>query len=291
MTKQEFQTRIKQGPLILDGATGSNLLKAGMPRGVCTEQWIAEHPQPLIRLQRTYVDAGSEIVYAPTFMANRISLSAHHLNQETERLNKTLVSLSKKAAGGQALVAGDMTTTGKLMQPMGEMPYDTLYNAYREQITFLAEAGVDLLVAETMLAADETIVILDAASSVCDLPVLCSLTMESDGSLFFGGTIYDAVEALEAAGADAVGLNCSVGPDQLVSVIAGIRERVSLPVIAKPNAGMPQITDTGEAVYSMGPEAFGKAMETLAQAGASLLGGCCGTDPEYIRAMRRHLGL
>lgn len=289
MTKKEFQKRMAQGPLILDGATGSNLLKAGMPRGTCSELWIAEHPEPLIKLQKAYIEAGSNVVYAPTFLANPISLGSHQLACETRRLNHELVRISRESAGGRALVAGDISTTGKLMEPMGDMSYDTLFEAYREQISCLAEAGVDLLVAETMMAADETMVVLDAAAEVCDLPVLCSLTMESDGSLFFGGTIYDAVETLEAVGADAVGCNCSVGPDQLTAVIAGIRERVSIPVIAKPNAGMPKITETGEAVYSMEPEAFASHMEALYKAGASLLGGCCGTDPEYIRALCRKI--
>lgn len=289
MTKQDLYNRLEQGPLILDGATGSNLLKAGMPRGICSEKWIFEHPEPLIALQKAYVEAGSEIVYAPTFMANRISLGSHGLADETEMLNRKLVSISKEAADGRALVAGDLTTTGKLMEPMGEMPYDTLYEAYKEQISYLVDAGVDLIVAETMMAADETMVILDAAAAVCDLPVLCTLTMEADGSLFFGGNIYDAVEALEAVGAAAVGCNCSVGPDQLEAVIAGIKRRVSVPVIAKPNAGMPKITETGEAIYNMSAEDFGRHMKALKHAGASILGGCCGTDPDYIRALRSNV--
>lgn len=289
MTKQEFVKRMAQGPLILDGATGSNLLKAGMPRGICTEQWIAAHPEPLIQLQKAYIEAGSDVVYAPTFLANPISLGSHQLAGETKRLNHELVRISKEAAQGKALVAGDISTTGKLMEPMGEMPYDTLFEAYKEQITYLAEAGVDLLVAETMMAADETMVILDAAAEVCDLPVLCSLTIEADGSLFFGGNIYDAVESLEAVGAAAVGCNCSVGPDQLEAVISGICERVSIPVIAKPNAGMPKITETGEAIYGMGAEEFADHMKALAKAGASLLGGCCGTDPSYIHELKKRI--
>lgn len=287
MTKHEFQKRIEQGLLILDGATGSNLMKAGMPRGVCTEQWIADHPEPLMKLQKAYVDAGSDVIYAPTFLANPISLKSHGLEAETGRLNETLVHISRKAAGGRALVAGDLSTTGKLMEPLGEMSYDTLYDAYREQISCLVRSGVDLLVAETMMAADETMVILDAAASVCDLPVLCSLTMESDGSLFFGGNIFETAEILEAAGADAVGCNCSVGPDQLEAVIAGIKDRVSVPVIAKPNAGMPHITETGEAVYGMSASDFGLHMSALARAGARILGGCCGTNPDHIRALKR----
>ncbi len=289
MTRQELLDRLKKGPLILDGATGSNLMKAGMPKGICTEKWVAGHPDILIKLQQDYVEAGSDIIYAPTFMANRVSLGEHRLADETESLNKTLVSLSKTASGGRALVAGDLTTTGKMMEPLGPMSYETLYDAYREQITYLAEAGVDLLVAETMLASNETMVILDAAASVCDLPVFCTLTMEADGSLFFGGNIFDAVEELEALGAAAVGCNCSTGPDQLVSVISGIRSRVSVPVIAKPNAGMPTISETGEAVYNMGPKDFARHMKALHQAGASILGGCCGTTPEFIRELKNSL--
>lgn len=289
MTRQELLDRLKKGPLILDGATGSNLMKAGMPRGICTEKWVAEHPDVLIQLQQAYVEAGSDILYAPTFMANRVSLREHGLDDETESLNRTLVSLSKRASGGRALVAGDLTTTGKMMEPLGPMSYETLYEAYREQIACLVDAGVDLLVAETMLASNETMVILDAAASVCDLPVFCSLTIEADGSLFFGGTIYDAVEELEAMGAAAVGCNCSTGPDQLEAVISGIRKRVSIPVIAKPNAGMPVISKTGEAVYHMGPSEFARHMTVLRRAGASILGGCCGTTPEFIRELKKAL--
>lgn len=291
MTKEELTKRLGNGTLILDGATGSNLMKAGMPKGICTEQWVAEHPDTIIELQRAYAEAGSDIVYAPTFMANPLSLATHGLEAETERLNHTLVGLSKKAVGDHVLVAGDLTTTGKLMEPMGSMKYEDLYDSYAKQISCLVDAGVDLLVAETMLASNETMVILDAAQAVCDLPVLCSLTMEADGSLFFGGNVFDAVEELEAMGAFAVGCNCSTGPDQLESVIAGIRSRVSIPVIAKPNAGMPVISaETGEAVYNMEPAVFAQSMLKLKAAGASLLGGCCGTTPEFIRELKKVLG-
>ncbi len=291
MTKEELTKRLGNGTLILDGATGSNLMKVGMPKGICTEQWVAEHPDTIIELQRAYAEAGSDIVYAPTFMANPLSLATHGLEAETERLNHTLVGLSKKAVGDHVLVAGDLTTTGKLMEPMGPMKYEDLYDSYAKQISCLADAGVDLLVAETMLASNETMVILDAAQAVCDLPVLCSLTMEADGSLFFGGNVFDAVEELEAMGAFAVGCNCSTGPDQLESVIAGIRSRVSIPVIAKPNAGMPVISaETGEAVYNMEPAVFAQSMLKLKAAGASLLGGCCGTTPEFIRELKKALG-
>ncbi len=280
MTKEQFQDRMGEGPLILDGATGSNLIAAGMPRGVSTELWVLEHPEAILALQRAYVNAGSQVIYAPTFQANRIGLEGRTLPRPIPALIGELVSLSKEAAGGRALVGGDVGSTGRV----GLIEYDELYDAYAEQLAALKDAGVDLIVAETLLSAEEGAVIMDAAAGI-GLPVLCSLTVEADGGLLLGGNVYDACAELETLGASAVGINCSCGPDQLQAVVAGIRRRVKIPVIAKPNAGLPEITETGEAVYSMGPENFGQAMLPLRDAGASILGGCCGTTPEHIRAM------
>lgn len=280
MTKKEFQNLAKQRPIILDGATGSNLMKAGMPRGVCTEQWICENPKPLQELQRAYEKAGSQVVYAPTFSANRISLKNYGLENQVAELNKALIEISRTAVGSQVLVAGDLTTAGKQ-----EIPYEELLEAYREQIVVQTQEGVDLLVAETMLGVTECMAVLDAAASVCNLPVMCTLTVESDGSLLFGGNIYEAVETLEEMGADAVGINCSTGPDQLLSVVENMRKRVSIPLIVKPNAGMPIINEQGQPVYSMGAQEFADCMKRLVQAGADIIGGCCGTTPEYIEKL------
>lgn len=280
MTKKEFQNLVKQRPMILDGATGSNLMKAGMPRGVCTEQWICENPKPLQELQKAYEKAGSQVVYAPTFSANRISLKNYGLENQVAELNKALIEISRTAVGSQVLVAGDLTTAGKQ-----EIPYEELLEAYREQITVQTQEGVDLLVAETMLGVTECMAVLDAAASVCSLPVMCTLTVESDGSLFFGGNIYEAVETLEEMGADAVGINCSTGPDQLLSVVENMRKRVSIPLIVKPNAGMPIINAQGQPVYSMGAQEFADCMKRLVEAGADIVGGCCGTTPEYIQKL------
>ena len=176
------------------------------------------------------------------------------------------------------------------MEPKGELTYTELFDAYAEQITALANAGVDLLVAETMLSVDETCVVLDAAASVCDLPVMCSLTLEADGSALFGGNAVEAVETLQEMGAAAVGLNCSVGPDQLEAVVRSMEKVATVPVIAKPNAGLPVITPQGEAVYSMNAQDFAKHMKVLVEAGAGVIGGCCGTTPEYIRLLAQMLG-
>ena len=289
MTKQEFQALTNKGVVLLDGATGSNLRKAGLPVGISSEQWVLEHPQVLQDLQRAYVDAGSQIVYAPTFAANRISMRNFNLQDRIVELNTRLVKISKDAVGNRALVAGDLTTTGQLMEPRGPLTYEELYQAYQEQIRALADAGADLLVAETMLSVDETMVALDAAQSVCDLPMMCSLTLEADGSAMYGGNAVEAVMTLQEMGAAAVGLNCSVGPDQLESVVTNMRKVAQVPIIAKPNAGMPVIDEKGEAHYSMDAETFAEYTRKLVAAGAGLVGGCCGTTPEYIKQLKKIL--
>ena len=289
MTKQEFQALTNKEVVLLDGATGSNLRKAGMPVGISSEQWVLEHPQVLQDLQRAYVDAGSQIVYAPTFAANRISMRNFNLQDRIVELNTQLVKISKDAVGNRALVAGDLTTTGQLMEPRGPLTYEELYQAYQEQIRALADAGADLLVAETMLSVDETVVALDAAQSVCDLPMMCSLTLEADGSAMYGGNAVEAVMTLQEMGAAAVGLNCSVGPDQLESVVTNMKKVAQVPIIAKPNAGMPVIDEKGEAHYSMDAETFAEYTRKLVAAGAGLVGGCCGTTPEYIKQLKKIL--
>lgn len=285
MRHQEFKELTQQGIVLLDGATGSNLTKAGMPKGVSTELWTLDHGEILMQLQREYVEAGTQIVYAPTFAANRISLSGFGLEERVEELNTRLVELSKRAVEGRALIAGDITTTGKMLEPKGELSYEELLDAYMQQITALANAGVDLLVAETMMSVDEMMVALDAAQTVCDLPVMCTMTVEADGTGFFGGSAVEAVETLQEMGAAAVGINCSLGPNQMEAVVASMKRVARVPVIAKPNAGMPVINERGEAVYSMDAAAFAKGMRSLVDAGAGIVGGCCGTGPEYIRLL------
>lgn len=291
MNRQEFAALAEKGVILLDGATGSNLRKAGMPVGVCAELWVYEHPEVITQLQAAYAEAGSRIVYAPTFSANRISLAGHGLEDRLTELNAGLVAITRKAVNGRAFVAGDITTTGRVLEPKGDMSYQALYDVYREQIKALADAGADLLVAETMITIDETLAALEAAQSVCDLPVMCSLTLESDGHLLYGGTAEEAVMTLQEMGACAVGLNCSVGPDQLESVVSAMKQVATVPVIAKPNAGMPRMDEHGVAHYSMDPETFAKSMKKLVWRGAGVIGGCCGTDPEYIRAVAKELEL
>lgn len=283
MTKAEF-LKLCEKPVLLDGATGSNLMKAGMPRGVCAEEWNLEHPEVILELQRAYVQAGSQIIYAPTFTASEPYLSQHGLAEELESINGKLVALSKQAAEGNAFVAGDMTTVGR-----PDVPYEELLTVYTRQATALRDAGVDLFVIETMMGLEETMAALEACRMVSDLPVMCSFSVTSDGMLYFGGSIYEAAPQLEGFGADAVGINCSCGPDQMIAVVENLSKILTVPVIAKPNAGMPVIDDKGNAVYSMAADEFAVQMKLLREVGAKLLGGCCGTDPAYIAALKNTL--
>ena len=290
MTKQEFAALTGAGIVLLDGATGSNLRAAGMPVGVPPERWALDYPQALLDLQRAHVCAGSQILCAPTFSANRLALRHYFLEDRVAELNAALVALSRQASGGRALVAGDLATLGQPMEPAGRMTYARAYDIYREQIQALAEAGVDLLAAETLMGTEEALALLDAASSVCDLPVLCAFSAEADGGVLFGGSVREAALAVQEMGAAAVGVNCSVGPDQLEAVIRTIREAVDIPVVAKPNAGLPVIDHLGRAHYAMGPEDFARHMAVLAEAGATIVGGCCGTTPAHIRKLAAAVG-
>ena len=220
MTRSEFQALLDKGPVILDGATGSNLRASGMPVGVCTEQWVLENPEILKNLQRAYVEAGSQIVYAPTFGANRLSLSMYDLEERVAEMNRALVLISRDAVDGRAYVAGDMTTTGKPVDAEGGVSYDALIEIYREQAQALLNAGVDLIVLETMLGVTECSAAIEAIWSVCDLPVMCTLTLDAVGGAYFDGDAEQAAQLLPTLGVDAIGVNCGQGPELYESVIS-----------------------------------------------------------------------
>lgn len=284
MNRQEFQALVKETPLFLDGATGSNLQKKGMPAGVCPEQWILEHRDIMIGLQRDFVAAGSNIVYAPTFTANRIKLKEYGLEAQIGQMNRDLVALSREAVGEKAYIAGDLTMTGEQLAPMGKLDFEELIDVYKEQIRYLVEAGVDLLVVETMMSLQETRAAVIAAKEVCDLAVMATLTFEADGRTLFGTDAATAAVVLESLGVAAVGTNCSTGPDKMTDTVRRMAEVTCIPIIAKPNAGLPSLDENGNTVYDMGAAEFGGHMRELISAGASVIGGCCGTTPDHIRA-------
>lgn len=290
MNKQEFQALIKEHPIFLDGATGSNLQKKGMPTGVCPEKWILDNAQVLLDLQKEFVDAGSHIVYAPTFTANRIKLKEYGLEDQIRQMNHDLVAISKEATKDRALVAGDITMTGEQLAPMGTLDFEELVDIYKEQIGYLEEAGVDLLVVETMMSLQETRAAIIAAKEVSNLAIMATMTFESDGRTLYGTDAQTAAVVLESLGAAAIGTNCSTGPDKMTEIIRQMAAVTTVPIIAKPNAGLPSLDEAGNTIYDMEAPEFAASMKELVEAGASILGGCCGTTPEYIRMLKETTG-
>lgn len=284
MTREEFKALVQKGTVILDGATGSNLQKAGMPVGVCPEQWIIENRDVMIKLQQDYVDAGTNILYAPTFTASRIKLEEYGLQDRLEEMNRELVAISKEAAGGKALVAGDLTMTGQQLYPIGDLMFEDLVDVYKEQAKIIAEAGADLFVVETMMSLQECRAAVIAIREVCDLPIMVSLTYNPDGRTLYGTDPATATVVLQSLGADCIGINCSTGPEDMIVPVQQMAEYATIPILAKPNAGLPEL-ENGVTVYKTTPEEFAAWGKKLVEAGASIMGGCCGTTPEHIRAL------
>lgn len=284
MTKQELQDLFQKGPIILDGATGSNLMAKGMPMGVCPEDWIYHHKDAIVSLQKAYVEAGTQILYAPTFTANRIKLAEYGMEDRLEELNRAMVRYSREAAGDRAFVAGDLTMTGRQLYPVGDLMFEDLVDVYKEQVRAILKEGVDLFVIETMMSLQECRAALLAVKETCDLPVMISLTYNEDGRTLYGTSPEIAMVVLEHMGADIVGVNCSTGPLAMIPLVKAMLPYADIPIMVKPNAGMPEL-ENGETVYKMTPEEFADACEQLVDAGAWVVGGCCGTRPDHIKSL------
>lgn len=283
MNKKEFAAWCAEGIHVLDGATGSNLQKKGMGADVCPEEWILENPHKLIELQQEYVAAGSDVVYAPTFGGNRIKLKKYGLEGKVSEINKKLVAVSKEAVAGRAKVAGDMTMCGQSLEPIGTLTMQELVDVYKEQALALYEAGVDFIVVETMMSLQEVRAAVIAIQAVCDLPIMVTMTFENNGKTLYGTDPKTAVVCLQSMGIDAFGANCGAGPDKIMGVIEEISKYANIPVVVKPNAGLPKADGNGNVVYDMVPNAFAVEMNKLATFGVGFIGGCCGTSPEYIK--------
>lgn len=289
LTKEQLQDKIQKGVQFLDGATGSNLMLAGMPRGCCAEQWILENPEPLVKLQRDYAAAGSQILYAPTFQAQPIALERVGLQHQTEAINAALVALSRSAAP-DCLIAGDIATLSGFMESWDSGNFELLLENYRRQIRGLIDGGADLLIAETLMYPQEAEAILTAAELEGAGAVMYSFTMQSGGYLFSGMDAGPVLRELEQAGAAAVGFNCVAADMMTPYLVSKLRRDVKGPILCKPNAGTPVIGADGIAQYSMEPEEFADILSQCKQMGATLVGGCCGTAPRYIAAAKKALG-
>ena len=288
LTREEFQALLANGPLILDGATGSNLQKMGMPKGCCTEEWVLNNPEALVKLQRAYAQSGSNIIYAPTFQAQPIALERVNLHRQCEAINAQLVALSRSAAPG-CLIAGDLTTLATFCDSWDEANFDLLVENYSCQIRGLLEGGADLLVAETLMYPLEAEAILTAAELEGATCAMYTFTMQPDGSLFSGREAGPVLRELEEAGASAVGFNCVASDMMTPYLVSKLRRYVRGPLICKPNAGVPVIGSDGIPVYPQTPQEFASIVKDCYGNGATILGGCCGTGPDHIAALKNAL--
>ncbi len=288
LTKDAFLSLINAGPVLLDGATGSNLMKAGMPRGCCTEEWILANPEALVALQRRYVKAGSNILYTPTFQAQPIALARVGLDKQTEAVNAHLAALTRSVSQ-DVLVAGDLTTLAAYTDSWDPDKFDLLVENYRRQIRGLIDGGVDLLVAETLMYPLEAEAILTAAELESADCCMYSFTMQPDGSLFSGMDAGPVLKSLEEAGAVAVGFNCVAADAFTPGLVSKLRRFVRCPILCKPNAGIPVIGEDHLPHYPMAPEEFSEILVECRNMGAALLGGCCGTEPEFISQLKQSL--
>ncbi len=272
-------------PLLLDGATGTRLQENGFQGSICAEQWTLEHPEVILAVQKGYVEAGTQVLYTPTFGANRVKLEAHGIFNRVEEYNRRLAALSKEAAGEKALVAGDLAPTGLFLYPLGDTSFEELVEIYTEQAAALEKAGVDLFVIETMMTVAEARAAVLAVRSVSEKPVFVSFTCDANGRTLTGSDVKAALQILQGMEIDAFGLNCSVGPEEIALQAARLHEIARVPLLVKPNAGVPEIQD-GVTVYHCPPEVFAQAVPQLAANGVCIFGGCCGTDDGHIRALK-----
>ena len=275
-------------PVMLDGATGTMLQAAGMPQGVCPEQWILENPEIITKVQSSYVKAGASIVYAPTFGANSVKLGRFGLQNQVYELNTKLVALSKSAIQGKALVAGDLSPLGLFLQPMGDSTLEELIDVYRQQAEALDSAGVDLFVVETFMTIPEARAAVLAIREVSDKPIFVTFTVDENGKTLTGTDILAALTIMQNMEIQAFGLNCSTGPDKMVEWITKMSPYAHVPLIVKPNAGIPHV-ENGATIFDLSPEDFVCHTVEFLKNGVGILGGCCGTTPEHMKYLKQEL--
>lgn len=274
---------MKKRVVVLDGATGTELQRRGMPIGVCPEVWCLEHPRVLKEVQKAYVDAGAEVIYTCTFGGNAVKLAEFGRRDVTE-MNTQLAGLTREIAGTKILVAGDIGPTGRLVEPFGDLPFEEAVAIFKEQVRGLIAGGVDMFVIETMMDIQEARAALLAVKELGDFFTVVTMTFEQGGRTLGGTDPVTAVITLQSLGADAVGCNCSAGPTEMIPWIEAMNRYATVPLVAKPNAGLPRLKGK-KTVFEMEPKTFSSFGTALAAAGATLVGGCCGTTPGHIAAL------
>lgn len=280
---------LSRGPVVTDGAWGTQLQARGLPIGACPDEWNLTNADKVESVARGYVDAGSQVILTNSFGASRMMLARHSLDAKTIEINRAAAAISKKAAAGRALVFASIGPTGKMLM-MEDCTEEEMSDAFAEQAKALAAGGADALVVETMGDIAEASIAIKAAKTT-GLPVVASMVFDAGAEkdrTMMGATPEEAVAALGLAGADVIGSNCGQGIEGFIPICRRMRAATKLPLWMKANAGLPEIRD-GKAVYTITPEQFASRIPELVDAGANFVGGCCGTSPDFIRAVRKIL--
>lgn len=286
----DFINQLNSGPILFDGGFGSQLYKEGLPVGAIPEQWNLDKPDIIEKIHRDYVHAGAMALTTNTFGGSPFKLKSCGLDLPCYELNKTAALLARQAAGGTVFVAGSVGPTGAMLL-MDEMTPADMIAGFEMQIRGLVDGGADVIIIETMSDLEEALNALKAARNAAELPVIVSMTFEPGHKGFrtmMGVNVPAAVEALQSAGADIIGTNCGIGIDNAIEIVTIMRQNTRMPILAEPNAGLPQVVD-GRTVYLEGPERMAEKLPDLIRAGAQIVGGCCGTTPEHILAFKKKL--
>jgi methionine synthase I (cobalamin-dependent) len=298
MSRIRLKDKLRQGLFLLDGAMGTELIARRIEPGKCNEMLNLEAPGTIIQVHESYLQSGSDAVLTNTFGGNSFSLARHGLMSRVLDINNAAAQLARKAAGASKYVLGDIGPSGDFLEPYGSLKPHQLQAAFEEQAKVLRTGGVDGFIIETMSAVDEIIIAIEAAKSVAaDLPVLASMSFDKRGDDFrtmMGIDVTKAVSSITSAGADAVGFNCGTcSLDDYIELakrfVAAARSlNKNILVFAEPNAGMPQVTD-GKVLYKVTPDEYASAAQKIYEAGVPIIGGCCGTTPDHIKAMSKKL--
>lgn len=280
-----FIEAISRKVLVYDGSKGYLLQRLGLKGGECPELWNATHKDEVISVYKSYKEAGSDVIQTNTFQGSRPVLNEYGLGDKTYELNFNSVRMAKEAMGNEGFVAASVGPLGKLFEPSGELTFEVAYDAFKEQIRALADGGADAINFETFTDLAELRVALIAAKENTDLPIICSLAFEENGKTLMGTDPYTAAIVLKSLGADIIGTNCSFGPEHQLDIIKKMQP-AGVILSAKPNAGLPEMIN-GSVIYRESPENFTKYTQEFIKYGVRLIGGCCGTTPEFISALSK----
>ncbi|MDP2965638.1 MAG: homocysteine S-methyltransferase family protein [Pelolinea sp.] len=287
MGDKDFSSQLEQKKLLVsDGATGTNLIQRGLPSGKTSEEWVLENPDKILQLHSDFINAGSDIILTSTFGGSKVRLEQSGLADRFYEVNSRAVAIAKEAVKNtNIMIAGSMGPLGHMLKPMGLLDEKDAEKYYRDQAKVLSDSGVDILLVETQFDLTEASIGVNAAISISNLPVICSLSFDRGTKTMMGVSPTKFAQTIGKLGVTALGINCGKSLDDNLNALKELADATDLPIWFKPNAGLPKLTGTGQPVYDVTPEIMASHVESWIASGAKIIGGCCGTSPEHLRSI------